>query len=88
MGHRLGAILRFRLNPGVYEYTDTREKIDGDKFMPVFELVLYPTYYSKGFFNVTRNFSSFVRSDDGPISIMLGDGELVFGRAGRPFLRQ
>lgn len=45
--------------------------------MPVFEFILQPTYYEKGFFNVPRNFNRYVRSDKGPISIVLGDGEQV-----------
>ena len=32
----------------------------------VFQLRLEKTYYERGFFNVTRDFDHFVRSDDGP----------------------
>ena len=38
---------------------------------------------SKGFSNVTRDFDHFVRSDDGPVSLQLGDGWSIEGRVNR-----
>ena len=49
----------------------------------VFQLRLEKTYYERGFFNVTRDFDHFVRSDDGPISLQLGDGWFIEGYVNR-----
>ena len=49
----------------------------------VFHLRLEKTYYERGFFNVTRDFDHFVRSDDGPISLQLGDGWSIEGHVNR-----
>ena len=49
----------------------------------VFHLRLEKTYYERGFFNVTRDFDHLVRSDDGPISLQLGDGWSMEGNVNR-----
>src|SRR4051812_36630113 len=43
--------------------------------MPVFKLTLHPTYYGQGFFNVTVDFDGYVRADEGPVTLVLGDSE-------------
>ena len=43
--------------------------------MPVFKLTLQPTYYEKGFFNVTVDFDGYVRAEEGPVSLVLGDSD-------------
>lgn len=40
---------------------------------PVFQLVLHPTYYNNGFFNVLREFDRYVRRDEGPVTLVLGN---------------
>ncbi len=40
--------------------------------MPIFKLTLHPTYYNKGFFNVTVDFDRFVRSKEGKVVLRLG----------------
>ncbi|MDO9230678.1 MAG: hypothetical protein Q7U03_14075 [Syntrophales bacterium] len=42
--------------------------------MSVFSLTLHPTYYKKGFFNVTVDFDRFVRSQEGNVFLRLGSG--------------
>ena len=39
---------------------------------PVFQLTLHPTYYTRGFFNIPRDFDRYVRSDEGPVTLELG----------------
>lgn len=53
--------------------------------MPVFERTLEKAYYEQGFFNVTVDFDRYVRSEEGPITLVLaGDGEQkVEGRIDR-----
>ena len=52
--------------------------------MPIFELTLQPTYYKKGFFNVTTDFDRFVRSDEGPVRLKLGmNGQEIQATIGR-----
>lgn len=38
---------------------------------PVFQLVLHPTYYKMGFFNIPREFDRYVRPDQGVATIAL-----------------
>ena len=40
---------------------------------PSYRLTLHKTYYDKGFFNLGVEIDRFVRQDNGPISIRLGD---------------
>jgi len=40
---------------------------------PVYTLTLHPSYYEKGFFNLGVDVERFVRGDDGPITLLLGD---------------
>lgn len=42
------------------------------KIMTIFNLILYPTYYNQGFFNVTVDYDRFVRSSEGPVVLRLG----------------
>ena len=49
----------------------------------VFPLRLEKTYYSKGFFNITREFDHLVRSDDGSITLRLGRDESIKGYVNR-----
>lgn len=44
--------------------------------MPIFKLKLQSTYYRTGFFNIGVEHSRFVRPDDGPITILIGDDGL------------
>ena len=41
--------------------------------MPVFKLTLHPTYDAQGFFNVTVDFDGYVRAEEGPATLVLGD---------------
>ena len=41
---------------------------------PIFQLTLHPTYYAKGFFNITRDFDRYVRPDEGTVTLVLGRG--------------
>ncbi len=43
--------------------------------MAVFRLQLQPTYYQKGFFNVSVDYDRYVRRDEGLIDVQLGDNE-------------
>jgi uncharacterized protein (DUF433 family) len=43
--------------------------------MPIFELTLRKAYYEQGFFNVPRNFDSYIRAEEGPITLIMEDGE-------------
>ena len=40
---------------------------------PIYRLTLHKTYYNKGFFNVGVEAERFVRSDNGPVQVVLGD---------------
>ena len=40
----------------------------------VFHLRLEPSYYNRGFFNITRDFDHLVGSDEGPITLQLSGG--------------
>lgn len=40
---------------------------------PVFELTLHATYYNQGFFNVVTDFDRYVRPDEGPVVLVLGN---------------
>ena len=40
---------------------------------PVFELTLHRTYFNQGFFNVVTDFDRYVRSDEGPVTLVLGN---------------
>ena len=40
----------------------------------VFHLRLEPSYYNRGFFNITRDFDHLVRSDEGPITLQFRGG--------------
>ena len=52
--------------------------------MPIFNLTLHKAYYDNGFFNVTREFDRHVRSEEGPVTLILGDGDqVVEGRVDR-----
>jgi hypothetical protein len=52
--------------------------------MQPFQLVLHETYYQKGFFNVSVAFESYVRSENGPIRIYMGNtDDYVDGRVDR-----
>ncbi len=52
--------------------------------MQPFQLVLHETYYQNGFFNVAVAFDQFVRSENGPIRIYLGNtDDYVDGRVDR-----
>jgi hypothetical protein len=42
--------------------------------MATFRLTLWPTYYNKGFFNVTVDFDRLVRSQEGKVILRLGLG--------------
>ena len=51
---------------------------------PVYKLTLHKTYYDKGFFNLGVDIQRFVRSDSGPINILLGASKTqVDGRVDR-----
>ena len=39
---------------------------------PVFQLTLYRTYYTQGFFNIPQDFDRYVRSDEGAVTLELG----------------
>ena len=49
----------------------------------IFPLRLEKTYYNNGFFNVKVDFDHLVRSDDGPITLQLGDGLSIEGYVSR-----
>ena len=52
--------------------------------LPVYKLTLHKTYYDKGFFNLGVDVERFVRSDSGPITILLGDSKArIEGRVDR-----
>jgi hypothetical protein len=52
--------------------------------MSVFSLTIQPTYYKKGFFNVTVEFDGYVRDQEGPVTLILGDpGQRIEGRIDR-----
>ena len=53
--------------------------------MTVFSLTLQPTYFLQGFFNVTVDYDAYVRQQEGPIHLILGnDGEqTIEGRIDR-----
>ena len=42
---------------------------------PEYKLTLHKTYYDKGFFNLGIDVEKYVRPDDGPIVIQLGDSK-------------
>ena len=51
---------------------------------PVYQLTLHPTYYNKGFFNLGVDVERYVRRDNGPCTIHLGDsGERLEGKVNR-----
>lgn len=50
---------------------------------PVFHLRLERSYYEKGFFNVPVRYDDFVRKDDGPVVLLLGDERQIEGRVDR-----
>ena len=39
--------------------------------MPIFYLTIQPTFYERGFFNVTVDFDRFVRREEGPVTLTL-----------------
>lgn len=43
--------------------------------MPIFMLTLHPTDYGQGFFNVTVDFDGYVRAEEGPVTLVLGDSD-------------
>jgi len=44
--------------------------------MVLFTLTLEPTYYDRGFFNVTVDYDPYVRQQEGPVHLIVGeDGE-------------
>ena len=49
----------------------------------VFHLRLEKTYYNWGFFNFTRDFDNFIRSDDGPTTLQFGGGGSIKGNVNR-----
>lgn len=49
----------------------------------VFPLVLYPTYYGQGFFNVPVTHDGFVCEHDGVVEIVLGEGLRISARVNR-----
>ncbi len=52
--------------------------------MPTLTITLEDTYWSKGFFNIPRDFERFITSEEGGIDIYLGDSpEPVRGRVSR-----
>ena len=52
--------------------------------MAIFNLILYPTYYNQGFFNVTVDYDRFVRSSEGPVILRLGiEGPEIQGAINR-----
>jgi hypothetical protein len=52
--------------------------------MPIFYLTLQPTYYKKGFFNVTVDYDRFVKADEGQIELRLGaSGRTVYATVNR-----
>jgi hypothetical protein len=42
---------------------------------PVYELTLHKTYYKMGFFNLGVDVEQYIRKDEGPINILLGDAK-------------
>lgn len=50
---------------------------------PVFLLKLGKAYYKSGFFNVGVDFQRYVRSDNGPITIKVGNAATIQGRVSR-----
>jgi hypothetical protein len=50
---------------------------------PVFLLKLGKAYYQGGFFNVSVDFQRYVRSDNGPVSIKVGNAATIQGRVSR-----
>lgn len=54
--------------------------------MPIFYLTIQPTFYERGFFNVTVDFDRFVRREEGPVTLTLKLGlksENIEGRIER-----
>ena len=52
--------------------------------LPIYKLPLHKTYYDKGFFNLGVDIERFVRSDSGPVKILLGNSKsLINGRIDR-----
>lgn len=49
----------------------------------VFPLRLEKTYYNMGFFNIKLDFDHLVRSDDGPVTLQLGNSGFVQGYVNR-----
>jgi len=49
----------------------------------IFRLTLQPTYYRQGFFNVPIEHDRFVRSDEGPIKIIIGNDRVISGQINR-----
>jgi hypothetical protein len=55
-----------------------------DSRSSLFPLVLHPTYYNQGLFNVTVEFDHFVRRTDGSVAILLGpERRRIEGRVDR-----
>ena len=44
------------------------------------DLKLWKTYYDKGFFNIRVEYGKYVRSDDGKITLALGEETTIQGR--------
>lgn len=52
--------------------------------MPTLTITLEDTYWSRGFFNIPRDFERFITSEEGTIDIYLGDSpEPLRGRVSR-----
>ena len=52
--------------------------------MPTLAITLEDTYWSKGFFNISRDFEPFITFEEGAIDIYLGDSlEPIRGRVSR-----
>lgn len=73
-----------------YDQSDTRNEIiktcktDDNTIYPIYELMLHKTYYDQGFFNLGIAVDKYIRSDNGPITILLGDSKLeLTGRVDR-----
>lgn len=60
------------------------EKNKDHTYVTVYDLTLHKSYYNNGFFNLGVDVDRFVRRDDGPIQIRLGDSdEVLVGRVDR-----
>ncbi len=83
-GQTLGKILEEMAAEGVVPEESLQPGVPSGSERPVFDLTLHPTYYGRGFFNITGGFDRFVRREAGSVKLRLGrNGPEIPGRIDR-----